>query len=69
MQNTTFFAILGVILYTVRKFKKPEEMEQFWGRIRIQHKKNLWKFIVWSQGLEFRQILSACVIFKEWYIL
>ena len=29
MQNTTFFAILGVILYTVRKFKKPEEMEQF----------------------------------------
>ena len=29
VQNTLFFAILGVILYTVGKFKKPEMMEQF----------------------------------------
>ena len=29
VQNTPFFAILGVILYTVRKFKKPEVMEHF----------------------------------------
>ena len=29
VQNTPFFVILGVILYTVRKFKKLEVMEQF----------------------------------------
>ena len=29
VQNTPVFAILGVILYTVRKFKKPEVIEQF----------------------------------------
>ena len=29
VQKTLFFAILGVILYTVRKFKKPKVMEQF----------------------------------------
>ena len=27
VKNTPFFAILGVILYTVRKFKKPAVME------------------------------------------
>ena len=28
VQNTPFFAILEVILYTVRQFEKPEVMEQ-----------------------------------------
>ena len=29
LKNTPFFVILGVILYTVSKFKNPEVMEQF----------------------------------------
>ena len=29
VKNRPFFDILGVILYTVRKFKNPEVMEQF----------------------------------------
>ena len=39
-------------------------MEGFRGRIRMQRTKNLRKSIVWSQGLEFRQILSTCVIYS-----
>ena len=40
---------------------------QFWGWIRIQRTKNLQKSILWSQGLEFRQILSAYVIHKIFF--